>query len=537
MTVGSGGGESAALPWRGIALVLVLLAIRLPSLVQPAGGDQGLYAYAGQRMMAGDVMYRDMWDQKPPAIAFLYSVLLRIWPTEAIVPAADLVSAGVSASLLLLLGRRRYSAAIGAGAAAVLLLFGDPYLQRLSGIYVRGQCEPFIALAVVSSLVLLAYAEGRRLHLFAAGVALAVAFWLKYNAAAYGLPVVVAAWVWAAPNGTAGRRVVADFAWIGAGFAIVAVVALGYFAVNGALHDWRLATIDYNLRYSNETYEESGSVVRYLVTFPIDRARIDMLWFLGGLGALLIAPRARSNRPLAVILAWLLAAVISIAVNGSRSLPNYFVQAAPALAMAAAAGFAALPAYGSRVRYAVALLLLAAIWRVGPDTPVWGFRFASLPGLAENVRYDLQYVGGAVSRDDYLRRFSGQKHDAFENEQLARYVRATTASSDPILVFGFSGGSVCWKSGRQSASRFYWSRPVLIEFAADQPGYGSAGLLEDLQRHPPAIVALQKEEWRSYDFFMSNDRLRSWLQSGYRIERETPMFSVWRRTDATYSGR
>jgi hypothetical protein len=537
MTVGPGGRESAVLPRRGIALILVLLAIRLPSLVQPAGGDQGLYAYAGQRMMAGDVMYRDMWDQKPPGIAFLYSVLLRVWPTEAMVPAADLVAAGATAFLLLLLGRRRYSAAIGVGAAAVFLFFGDPYLQRLSGIYVRGQCEPFIALAVLSCLVLLAYAEGRRLHLFAAGVALAVAFWLKYNAAAYGVPVLAAAWVWAAPNRTAGKSIVTDVAWIAAGFVLVALVAVAYFSMNGALHDWRLATIDYNLKYSNETYEESGSVVRYVVTFPIERARIDMIWFLGGLGALLIAPRARSSGSLAVVLAWLLAAVISIAVNGSRSLPNYFVQAAPALAMAAAVGLAALPAYGSRVRYAVALLLLAAMWRVGSDTPVWGFRLASLPGLAENVRYDLRYLRGTVSRDDYLRRFSGQKHDALENEQLARYVRDTTASSDPILVFGFSGGSVCWKSGRQSASRFYWSRPVLIEFAADQPGYGSAGLLEDLQRRPPAIVALQKEEWRSYDFFMSNDRLRSWLQSGYRIERETPMFSVWRRTDATYSGR
>jgi hypothetical protein len=182
------------------------------------------------------------------------------------------------------------------------------------------------------------------------------------------------------------------------------------------------------------------------------------------------------------------------------------------------------------VRGLVAVLLLVAVWRVGPDTPVLGMRLASLPGLVENVRFDVQYARGELDRDEYLRRFRGQKHDALEIDSLTRYIRETTAPTDPILVFGFSGGSVSWKAERVSSSRFFWSRPVIIEFAADRPGYGSGGLLKDLQRRPPAVVALQKEEWRSYDFFMNNEPLRNWLQSEYRIDHETPMFSVWRRT-------
>jgi hypothetical protein len=70
---------------------------------------------------------------------------------------------------------------------------------------------------------------------------------------------------------------------------------------------------------------------------------------------------------------------------------------------------------------------------------------------------------------------------------------------------------------------------VLIEFAAGVPGYGSAGLLVDLQRRPPSVVALQKEEWRSQDFFMDTKPLWTWLEAGYVLDRETPMFSVWRR--------
>jgi hypothetical protein len=518
--------------WLWRALLIVLVALRLPSLVQPAGGDQGLYRYAGERLFAGDVMYRDVWDQKPPAIALTYGLLGMIWPHESVVPGADLgVAIGV-AWLLVVLGRRRYTASIGYGAAAIFLLFGDPYLQRLSGIYVRGQCEPFIALAVAASLVLLAHPRRQPRHLILAGIALAAAFWLKYNAAAYALTLAVAAWAWPRDANPDRRAAAQDVTLIGAGFLAVTVAVLVYFASNRALTDLRLATIDYNLQYSNETYESVASAVFYVATLPIQRARLDMLWFLGGLGVLLVAAKATSDRPsrsTLVAVAWSAAAIVSIAINGRRGLPNYFVQAAPAMALVASAGLATLRTQRRPVRLGAAALLVASLWRVGSDTPVWGLRLASIPGLIDNVRYDLAHLRGRLDRETYLKRFKGKKHDADENEQLVRYIRQHTSAEDPVFVFGFSGGSVCWKSERVSSSRFYWSRPVIIEFASGVPGYGSAGLLADLRRRPPAVVALQKEEWGSRDFFMSRDPLRSWLEAGYLLDWETPMFSVWRR--------
>ncbi len=239
-------------------LLVLLLALRAPSLVQPAGGDQGLYGYEGQRILDGGVLYRDMWDQKPPGIAFLYAGLLRIWPHESIVAAADLAAAAVVAWLLVILGRRRFSPNVGYGAATLFLLFGDPSLQRLSGIYVRGQCEPFIALAVTGALVLVASGRTRgRCRLLLAGMAIAVAFWLKYNAITYGLLLVLALWAWMPDERKSPRALVRDLTWAGLGAAAGIAVVLGYIVVNGAFHDFRLATIDYNIRYSQETVRES----------------------------------------------------------------------------------------------------------------------------------------------------------------------------------------------------------------------------------------------------------------------------------------
>lgn len=522
---------SKRLLWTPLLLLVVLLAARVPSLVQPAGGDQGLYLYSGQRLLAGAVPYRDMWDQKPPGIAFFYASLLRFWPHESVVAAADFAAAAVVAALLVLIGRRRFSNAIGYASASLFLLLGHPSLQsRLSGVYVRGQCEPFVALAVAATLALVSGCGRRRWPLVLAGVSLGAACWLKYNAATYALPLALAVWAWRDDHDQNRNRgaAIGDLAAIGLGAAILSAMILIYFAANGALHDLWLATIDYNLRYSNETYASPASMLFYIFVLPIARAQVDLLWFLGGVGILLLVWEIRTNRSAVVAIGWVLAGVLSIAVNGQRDLPNYFVQTNPALALAAAAGLGTLFKRPVWLRSAVAALLLAGLWRVG-DEPARAFRWGGLPGLVENVRFDVAYASGRVDRATYLQHFRGEKYDAFEIEQLSRYVRESTSPSDPIFVFGFLGGSVCWKSDRASSSRFFWSRPVIIEFAAEQPGYGSTGLLADLRRHPPAIVALQKEQWHSKEFFWGSDPLRTWLEGDYVLDHSSPMFDVWRR--------
>src|SRR4029453_18596821 len=87
-----------------VAFAAALLVVRLPSLVQPMGADQSLYAYVGDRIRAGGLPYRDAWDQKPPAIHALYAGLRALWPSDAIVPAADFAAAAAVAALLWRLG-------------------------------------------------------------------------------------------------------------------------------------------------------------------------------------------------------------------------------------------------------------------------------------------------------------------------------------------------------------------------------------------------------------------------------------------------
>jgi hypothetical protein len=311
--------------------------------------------------------------------------------------------------------------------------------------------------------------------------------------------------------------------------------------VQHALIDWRLATFDYNLQYSGETYGGVVGFFQYAASLAIRQARYDMLWFLGGAGVLIALTIDRTRRAARLALAWIAAAVLSIVINGARDLPQYFVQAAPALAWGAGLGIVA--AWQSRrvaLRAAMAVLIVVGLWRVGTDAPVaFGLRLAGLGGLSENIQFDLDYLRGRIDRSTYLSRFGGQrdqdKFAALDVDDLAGHVRRTTSPHESILVFGFSPG-IYIKGERRSASRFFWSRPVVIEFEAHRPGYGPAGLLDELTANRPAVVALQKRDWQpgaphSEAYFLSQPQLAEWLKRHYRLEEERRLYSIWRRLE------
>jgi hypothetical protein len=534
---------SARLAW--VLLVLALLAMRVPSLVQPSGNDQSLYAYSAGRVLDGGVPYRDAWDQKPPGIVLVYALIRSLGRSDAAVGAADLAAAAAIALLLVILGRRTVGEPAGWAAACLYLLFAHPSLTRLSGLYVRAQCETFIGVAIIAALVFLAAPGRGRGHLLGAGLLLGFAIWLKYNAAAYLLPLALAVRCWPV-GGRADFITRADFknnppyvrelAWILVGAAIVSALFLGYSAAHGALTDLRLATIDYNLQYSRETYRDLTHVVSYPVTMLLERARVDMLWFLGGVGSVVVALGWRRDRSSAiVVLGWVAGAILSIAINGARSLPQYFIQAAPALAFAAGAGGLRLAASPLVLRAAVASVLLVAFWRVGDEpTRVLGLRLGGLPGLVENIRFDAEHALGRIDRTTYLSRFKTERYDAQAIEDMAALVRQTTRPDDRILVFGFAPG-IYVKSERVSASRFFWSRPIVIEFEGDRPGYGANGLYADLETNRPALIIIQKRDWGpggdkdSAAFLAETTNLRMLLLDRYTQEQDNAVFSVWRR--------
>src|SRR5262249_35951226 len=267
----------------------------------------------------------------------------------------------------------------------------------------------------------------RGARLFAAGLCLGAAFALKYNAGLYVVVVLLALAL------TTGVTLV-DAIWIGAGSLVIPLALLAVFWHGGALDDLNQATIVYNVRYSGETYASKLDVLKYLIRFPIDRARLDALWFLGGLGSLvlLVAGARRRVRWLPVV--WVAAGCLSVAIKGRRGVPPCFVPAAPALSLSPGLGAAVapppLPRPGGRV---VGPVLSVGVWRVGDDP---------FPKLASNVWLDTQYVFGRTDRRTHLSRFGGtretDKFSALANYDLGAFLASKTKPEETVYIFGFS---------------------------------------------------------------------------------------------------
>jgi hypothetical protein len=506
-----------------LALACVLLIVRLPSLVQPMGADEGLYAYVGERILEGALPYRDAWDQKPPAIHATYAVMRALLPRDAAVPAADLLVAVLVAVLLWRLGTSVAGPGVGPWSAVIFLFLSNPAFARLGGVAVRAQCETFIAAATTGAFLCLA--RDRRHHagmnVVAAGALLGLAFTFKYNAAAYGLAGVFALWLWR-------TLTVRAIVLLAAGFLAPIAAFAGWFAAGHALGDLYDATILYNVHYSGETYQGVWHAVAYLFTFPVRHARVDALWLVGGAGCALLLLGARRDPQRLFAVAWVGAACLTIAINGSRDLPQYFVQAAPALALAAAWG-------GTLVfTRTIALSLIAA---VAVAVGVW--RVNDFPKLADNTWRDARYAFGRVPREEHLARYGDRttrKYSALAMDELGAFMQSHTGSNDLVYVFGFSPGAYV-SADRRSASRFFWSRPVIVGFNDGKPGYGVAGLLDDLRANPPAIVALQQRDWYpdvddSAHFFMATAPLASWLRGGYALTPGPEGFDVWTKRAA-----
>jgi hypothetical protein len=512
-----------------LALLAALLLLRVPSLAQPMGPDQGLYAYVGERILHGELPYRDAWDQKPPGIHYVYAALRAIAHRDVVVPAADLIAAAIVAALLWRIGSGIGGPAAGAASAAIFLLLADPSFARYGGVRVRAQCETFIALAVTAALACVLRGSGagagnRALRLFGAGLLVGAAFALKYNAGLYGAVVVLAMVL------TIGVTF-AEVIWLTGGATIVPALLFVVFWRGGALNDLYQATIVYNVRYAGETYASRWDMLRYLLLFPIEHARVDALWFVGGLGCLVLLVAGVRRRAVWIPLTWTAAACLSIAINGSRGLPQYFLQAAPALALAAGVGLTlALARLPRMLRWTVVLLIAVGVWRAGTDP---------FPKLAANVWHDTQYLLGRVDRRAHLARYGGardvDKFSALDNVDLGAFLAAATDPAETVYVFGFSPAAYVY-ADRRSASRFFWSRPVILDFNRGDPRYGVAGLVSDLEQARPAYVVLQKHDWSpdvedSAPFFLAQPALSGWLHAAYHEVPSIEGFDAWQRND------
>jgi hypothetical protein len=432
------------------AAILALAAVafvvlRAPFVSVPLERDEGEYAYIAQRLLAGDVPYRDAFDQKPPGVFLAYAGAFAVLG-ESVESVHLFMYAWTAATAVALFGCVRLLAGALAAAFAVLVFAvasADPRLTANAA-----NTEIFMLLPMVASLycALRALEADSGVWWWVLCGALAVAAcWFKQVAAANALYVAALP----AADGLLRRpraapaQVARATAGVALGAALLAAPGLLGFAVAGAWDPFVDSVILHNLRYSQgNTLAEGARLLRHWLAWQAPA--LGVFWALAAVG--LVVPKLAGRRAWALLTGFCVTSAAGVCV-GLHFRPHYFIQALPALAalcgvVLGAAGTWIL----ARHRTAVAALGLSALAALAIAPPI--LANASIRGAG---------TPAAISRAIYgINPFP-------ESLEIGKYIRRTSGPEDRVYVIG-SEPQILFYARRPSATRYIFFYPLTGDY-------------------------------------------------------------------------
>ena len=530
--------------------MVAAFALRVPSIAEPLGIDQSLWASAVRGMARHQLLYRDVWEQRPPGIYFTYLTGFRVFGwTPAAVAWMDILASGATTLLLFAIVRRLTGVTTAAVAGALYATLTMPgWVYRHDGFLERSVCETFIVVCVgLAAWCAVRWREAARgaestdpaLHLGGDVWALGVGFFggaavvYKPNAGLY-LPALLV-WMWFyRPASITTRDVVRAFVVAALAATLAPALTLLWLWRLDLLGDARVAVLDFNRFYVSQGLTLKGYALDFSKAIWL-RMKTDPLWAAGGIGSLVVAwelARRRAVDALAgLAVLWGAAAALVIVVNGARLFNTYFIQALAPLAVLAAWLLVdrARGSIGWRVvSLATAALMLTFLVQRHYVARVYEFAQA-----------DLAVMRGTIDRSTYLDRFGGYGNDrgysARANEELAGYVRQHTAPDDRIFLFGINGAGVYFLSDRLTAHRFLRVN-FFVPSEFPNPDFTLGAVVSDLAARRPRYLIFEElhsssEMGRLVDSLQSRDEIKRLLES-YRLEATIEDFSLYRLSDS-----
>jgi 4-amino-4-deoxy-L-arabinose transferase-like glycosyltransferase len=522
---------------------LAFALLRAPYLSVPLERDEGEYAYIAQRMLEGDVPYRDAFDQKPPGVFLVYAAAFALLgqSIESIHLAMYLWTAATALVLFALL--RRLAGELSAAFAALVfsIATADP---RLVATAANTEIFMLLPMAAATHCMLRGLSDGRWGRWLGCGVLSAAACWIKQVAAAnvVFIAVFAAGDLLSRRPRLAPRSLLRVYALLALGGALASAPFLLYFAFQGAWGPFIDAVLLHNIAYSQDLSIAAGlRKTRYLL--GRQAPSLGVLWALA-LCAVLI-PQLAGRRVRLLLAGWALASLVGVSI-GLHFRPHYFIQLLPALA--ALCGVAA----GGAARWLLA--------RPGPG-PAWAGLAALVllvlaPPVAANWGTLRAGSPEAISRKIYgLNPFP-------ESLEIANYIRSTSDADDSVYVVG-SEPQILFYAERRSATRYIIfypltarfpdaaerQREVMREVAEAEPRYVvMANLRTSLLITPETerfvfeetarwlsrlyrleFVALPGGEGRDFEFVYGSEAKRLVANAREKGERR-PWIAVYRRT-------
>lgn len=476
-----------------VAVLVALFAINLVIHIgfspafNPLTTDSGVFAYCGARMLAGDVLYRDCWDNKPPAVYLIDAAVVAlggqnpwaIWWFQLLWTTAS------SAAICFVVWRAWRNG--WAAAFSTLLFIGT----ALTNFYYTGgnltENYLLLPLALTAGALLAGLRSGRLRWMAVIGALTAFAVLLKPTYFGMGAAAALTVLLFYFVRRQWARGLKQLGAFLLGLILPLALVALIFWRL-GALADLWFAVFQHNVGYVESGL--SGTTLRAtLRQFFVTQPLAGLFWIaLASLGIYaLLRALSKPVRSLAApenYPAWWLGGLLlalpvqmaSIAISG-KNFGHYFLEIMPALALLASSGAAILstkPILQSlrngrlraalRIGLALALLALAGVW---------------LKGLNARELINLERLSSTVQNPDLW---------DYPFNDLEQYIVDNSRADESVLIWA-THPDFNFVTGRRSPTRYIFPLHVLTPTPKGESGFPE--LLTELAADPPRLIIQQ----------------------------------------------
>ena len=307
--------------------------MRLPFLHVPLERDEGAYGYMAQRILAGEVPYRDAFDHKPPLVYFVFALLVKFFGSsvEAIRIPTLIYSLGTTIAFFFLAGIF-WGTGWGLVAAFLYAVFSGGVL--IEGAY--SNTETFMVLPLILALIFFLKGEREKeegIWFFWAGIFSGAALMFK-QVAVFNL-LVLFLFLFSFGN----KRIrfdVQNAVRLFLGCLAVPLIFAIYFLSRGAFSDFIQDVFIVNTKYIRSLGVPLPVRLLFGVLVTLFRASTEnsLIWLFGVLGSFYVLLRDRSREHL-LLVSWALASFFGVVASG-LFFAHYYIQLIPALCLLSA---------------------------------------------------------------------------------------------------------------------------------------------------------------------------------------------------------
>jgi hypothetical protein len=415
--------------WSVFILCTIFFLLRLPSVIEPYWyGDEGVYEVIGQALNHGEILYSDIWDNKPPLLYVVYSLFQG---NQQEVKMFSLIIGLLSVVTFFFLSQELFKKLKISilTTSFFVLLFATPILEGNIA-----NAEDFLLLPVLlAAFIIYKYSEKQKnilpKYLFTAGILLGMAFLFK----------IVAIFDFAAlliflityfdyenrmkpekKNRTlkylsnfAIRISVFSYPLI-AGLLIPFIITVIYFAANHGLSNFFQAVF-----FSNIDYVGYGNS---LLGIPQGLLLLKIILLAAFLTFVMIKHKSVSQKTMFIIL-WLTFSLFNVYFSG-RPYTHYAIVLIPSFCL-----FIGLLVYQRSLKNK-ATIFVTTIILVCILSQHFSFN------ATESIRYyqnTIQFISGNKSVEDYQSFFDPKVPRDYI---LAAFITSHTTKSDSIFIWG-----------------------------------------------------------------------------------------------------